>query len=263
MVQTTLAYLAPMSERPAYDRNDAARRRNTKGDFREVEIQDARELAPPASLEREGFALAPHETAIADLYDEDAVRAGYYAEMEKLVAGVTGATRVVAFDHNVRSRPLAEKRERAAQYPVRYVHNDYTDRSGPQRVRDLMGDEADALLRHRFSVINVWKPITGPVQESPLAVCDATSLRAEDFVPTDLEYAHRKGEVYSFHFRPEHRWYYYPRMRADEAMLLKCYDSAQDGARYTAHTAFEDPTTPEGAPARESIEVRTLVFFSE
>jgi hypothetical protein len=202
-----------------------------------------------------------HETAVLNLYDPDAVRRVYYPEMEKLVASATGAARVLAFDHNVRNPRKAERGEDGAQAPVRFAHNDYTLASAPQRVRDLLPDEAGELLTRRFSVINVWKPIRGPVEETPLAFCDAQTMKQEDFVETSLEYADRTGEVYSLSFNPDHRWYYYPAMRADEAMLLKCYDSDEGVARFTAHSAIDDPTSPEDAKPRESIEARTLAFF--
>ena len=263
MVESMLNYLAPMSERPVYwltKPPDGASWR-PKGDRRVLPIHDARVVAPAPSLDREGFALVHHETAVLNLYDPGAVRRVYYPEMEKLVALATGARRVLVFDHNVRNPEKAERREDGAQAPVRYAHNDYTLASGPQRVRDLVPDEADDLLTRRFSVINVWKPIRGPVEATPLAFCDAQTMKQEDFVETSLEYADRTGEVYSLQFNPDHRWYYYPAMRADEAMLLKCYDSDEGVARFTAHSAIDDPTSPEDAMPRESIEVRTLAFF--
>ena len=107
----------------------------------------------------------------------------------------------------------------------------------------------------------MWKPIRGPVRTTPLAVCDAQSLSQNDFVLTDLRYRDRTGEIYSIAFNEKHKWFYYPEMREDEAMLLKCYDSETDCARFTAHTAFDDPDSPADGPARESIEVRTLAFF--
>jgi hypothetical protein len=264
MVEATLNYLAAMPERPyyyLYEPPAGTPWRNTKGDRHTLPIHDARALAPEPSLDREGFALAHHETAVDNLYDGTAVRERYYGEMERLVAQVTGATRVVAFDHNVRRGGTGGQGENLAQNPVRFVHNDYTEGSGPQRVRDLMAGEAETLLQHRFAVINVWKPVRGPVQESPLAVCDAEGIRPQDVVPTDLKYRDRSGEVYSLTFSPDHRWFYFPEMRADEAMLLKCFDSDRGRARFTAHTAFDDPTSPADAAARESIEVRTLAFF--
>jgi hypothetical protein len=143
------------------------------------------------------------------------------------------------------------------------VHNDYTAKSGPQRVRDLFGaDDAEALLRKRFAIINVWQPIAGPVETAPLALTDARSIAADDLVPLDLVYPDRTGEIYNVAFGPDHRWYYVPRMERTEALLIKGYDSLADGrARFTPHTAFDDPTTPADAAPRHSIEARTLAFF--
>jgi hypothetical protein len=265
MVESTLSYLAPMPERPGYylyEPPPGVPWRNTRGDRRTMPILDAREIDPAPTLDREGFALARLATAVEDLFDEAAIRTVYYREIERLVRDVSGAARVLAFDHNVRSAAASKDGHGPAKNPVRYVHNDYTLTSGPQRVRDLLPGEAEDLLRRRFAVINVWKPIRGPVRQAPLAVCDARSIEAADLVPTDLRYRDRHGEVYSLTFNPAHRWYYYPDMRADEAMLLKCYDSAADRARFTAHSAFDDPTSPAGAAVRESIEVRTLAFFA-
>jgi hypothetical protein len=131
-------------------------------------------------------------------------------------------------------------------------------------VRDFFPDEAESLLKNRFAIINVWRPVRGPVEESPLAVCDAESLRESDFVASALIYPHRKGEILSVNYNPNHRWFYIPAMQTDEAWLLKCFDSATDGrARYTAHTGFDDPTSPPNAAPRESIETRAFVFFDE
>lgn len=263
-MEATLNYLVPMAERPyffQYEPPEGTPWRNTKGDRRTMTVHDARRLDPPPSLDREGFALVQHATAVADLWDEDAIRTAYYRELERLVGDVTGARRVVAFDHNLRSATKTERREPGVQPPVRYAHNDYTERSGPQRVRDLFGDEAEALLRGRMAVINVWKPIRGPVEQAPLAVCDARTIGVEDLVPTDLRYRDRSGEVYSLRWNARHAWFYFPRMTADEAMLLKCFDSAHDRARFTAHSAVDDPASPPDAPPRESIEVRTLAFW--
>jgi hypothetical protein len=138
---------------------------------------------------------------------------------------------------------------------------DHTADSGLQRVRDFFGDEAVALLRGRVQVINLWRPIRGPLRDAPLAVCDAESVAPGDLVASDLVYQHRVGETYDVTFNPSHRWFYVPQMQPDEALLLKCFDSATDGrARFAPHTAFEDPTAPADAPPRESIEIRTLVF---
>ena len=266
-VEAGLRYLEPTSGKPrslefepppGVPRTTAVYRQHT------VEIRDVRPVASTLSLEREGFQLLTAPTSVRDFDDEEAIRTGYYAETISLLEELTGASRVVVFDHTIRRRiPGATDRTTGIpRQPVPRVHNDYTATSGPQRVRDLLGGEAGALLRKRFSVINVWRPIRGPVQDSPLAVSDARSIDDRDLVATDLVYPDRIGEIYYVKYNPSHKWFYAPAMRDDEIMLIKCYDSAGDGrARFVPHSAFVDPTTPAGAPPRESIELRTLVFY--
>ena len=264
-VETTLNYLSDSSEKPVtylYEPPPGTPPRTGRTTRQPVTIYDARPLLDALSLDKQGIALVHQETAVKNFYDDHEVRTVYYPEVERLVKEATGASRVLVFDHNVRCAPMAKRKENGAREPVKFAHNDYTVKSGPQRVRDLLPGEAGELLKHRFAVINVWRPIRGPVEESPLAVCDARSIAPADWVPTDLKYRDRTGEVYSITFNPNHRWFYFPRMRRDEVMLLKCYDSMDDGrARFTAHGAFDDPASPPNAAPRESIEVRTLVFF--
>jgi hypothetical protein len=266
-VAAGLRYLEPTTEKPRsleFDPPPGVPR--TTAVYREhmVEIRDVRPVASTLSLEREGFQLLTAPTSVRNFDDEEAVRTRYYAETISLLEELTGASRVVVFDHTVRRRiPGATDRSTGVpRQPVPRVHNDYTVKSGPQRVRDLLGDEADGLLQKRFSVINVWRPIRGPIQDSPLAVSDARSVHDNDLVATDLIYPDRTGEIYYVKFNPEHKWFYAPAMRDDEVILIKCYDSVDDGrARFVPHSAFVDPTTPAGAPPRESIELRTLVFY--
>ncbi len=175
-----------------------------------VSIRDARPIADQFSLDRHGFALRRHTSAVVNFYDEDEVRTVYYPECEQLLQDVTGSVRVVVFDHIVRCAPKAQHGDNGIKEPAKGAHNDYTLRSGPQRLRDLLPTEAETLLAHRFAIINVWRPIRGPVQESPLAVCDAQSLRQDDFITSDLMYPHRRGEIYTVTFRPAHQWYYFP-----------------------------------------------------
>src|SRR5438128_1652964 len=123
---------------------------------------------------------------------------------------------------------------------------------GPHAVRDPLAADAEELLRGRVQVINLWRPIHGPLQDAPLAMCDAKTIDPADLVPSDLVYRHRVGETYSVTYNPAHRWYYVPEMRRDEALLLKCCDTKTDGrARFMAHTSFTDPSTPPDAPPRE------------
>ena len=237
--------------------------RRTTGTFENhtMVIRNGRPLREEFALDVTGFEFVDHDTKVADFYDIEQIKSVYYPEIEALIKARTGAKRVVVFDHTLRSGDEDTRSEKKVREPVLSVHNDYTEWSGPQRVRDLLPDDADALLKRRFAVINVWKPIIGPVEQTPLAFCDAGSIAPKDMLPTDLVYEDRTGEIYSFRWNPEHRWFYYSQMRADEALLLKCYDSDPSRARFTAHTAIDDPTSPENAAPRESIEVRTLAFF--
>lgn len=264
-VESTIQYLAEIPERPyyfMYEPPNGEPWRNVRGDAHPARIEDARELDPPPTLDREGVTLVRRPTRAGDLFDRDVIVGRYYRECEDLVAEATGASRVVAFDFNVRSGAKAERPDDLSLKPVRFAHNDYTELSGPQRVRDLLPpDEAETLLRRRFAVINVWRPIGRPVFDTPLAVCDARSIGDGDLVETDLRYRERTGEVYSLRHGAGHRWLFFSRMEPDEAMLLKCYDSDRGRARFTAHSAFDDPTAPADAPPRQSIEVRTLAFF--
>jgi hypothetical protein len=266
-VAAGVRYLEPTSEKPrSLEFDPPPGVPQTTAVYREhtVEIRDVRPVAAMLSLEDEGFQLLTAPTSVTDFDDKEAIRTRYYAETVSLLEKLTGASRVVVFDHTIRRRipGAADRGTGIPRQPVPRVHNDYTVKSGPQRVRDLLGDEADALLQKRFSVINVWRPIRGPVQDSPLAVTDARSVAQHDLVATDLVYPDRMGEIYYVKFNPEHRWFYAPAMRSDEVMLIKCYDSVADGrARFVPHSAFIDPTTPLGAAPRESIELRTLVFY--
>src|SRR5438270_974789 len=265
-VLAPLNFLAPMAEKPFsynYEPPPGTPLRNGSPETHQVRVHDARAVAGQLSLDREGFVLLHQPTGVADFYDDDEVKRVYYPECERLMREATGAVKVVAFDHITRNAALSAKGNRIKQ-PADRVHNDYTDWSAPQRVRDLMGDEAEELLRHRFAINNVWRPIRGPLLQSPLALCDASSLAEENLIASDLRYPDRTGEIYAVTYNPAQRWYYFPRMQADEAVIIRCFDSARRGAaRFSAHGAFDDPQSPADAPPRESIELRTLVFFAD
>jgi hypothetical protein len=266
-LEAPVNYLESSAEKPVayqYEPPASVPVRSSRAARHWMKIRNGRRAANELTLDRQGFTFIRHRTRVANFYDPEEVVRVYYPEVERLLKEATGAIRAHVFDHNVRCRPMAKRGENGAREPVKFAHNDYTLKSGPQRVRDLLPGEADELLKHRFAEINVWRPIRGPVEESPLAVCDAASMTLQDFVATDLKYRDRTGEVYSVVFSPDHRWFYFPRMERDEALLLKCYDSAEDGrARFSAHTGIDDPTSAPDAAARESIEARALIFFAD
>jgi hypothetical protein len=263
-MRAPINYLGEMAEKPfAYTYTPPAGTPQTNRRVTAVTrpIYDARSVAGSLSLDRNGFVLVRHNSAVRDFYNDEEVKAVYYPECERLLKEAAAAPKVVVFDHIVRNAARA-KIDKMVKLPAKGAHNDYTLWSGPQRVRDFFPAEADQLLRYRFAIINVWRPVSGPVVESPFAICDAQSISDDDFVASDLIYPHRRGETLAVKFNPHHRWYYFPQMRTDEAVLLKCFDSATDGrARMTAHTGFDDPTSPTDAPPRESIETRAFVFY--
>jgi hypothetical protein len=234
------------------------------GDYgsKRVRIEDGRDVADDFELDVAGFAFGRHVTALTDAYDDAAVHAVYYLEMERLVLDATGASRVLVFDHNLRSGPGTRAGSRGVSEPVRRVHNDYTAESALRRLQQLLPAEAEALGQRRYAFINVWRPLISPVLDTPLAVCDARSIEASDLVKIELIYRDRVGENYNFTYSDRHRWYYFSQMRADEVLLLECMDSPAAGrARFTAHTAFDDLRAPSDARPRESIEIRTIAFY--
>lgn len=238
-----------------------------KGDYvmQTVTIRNARGHARDLSLDREGFVLTPHRSSVADFYDDDQIASVYDAEVKALVRGVTGATRVEIFDHTRRAAALEIQKAKMIREPATLIHNDYTARSGPRRLRDHFADapgEAQALLRGRFAIVNVWRSIRGTVRSAPLAMCDAVSVAPEDLVPVERQAKERIGEIQLAVYNGAHRWCYFPDMTSGEALLFKTYDSATDGrARFTIHSSFEDPSVPPDAPPRESLETRCFVFF--
>jgi hypothetical protein len=265
-VEAELNYLAPMSERPryyAFEPEAGEPRSNLEPEPHQVRIHTLRPIAGELGLDVQGFALKEQRSAVQDFWDDEEVRRVYYPEAERFLLDVTGASRIFIFDHLQRRRvPGQEDRSRSGpRQPATRVHVDHTARSGPQRVRDLMGEEAEELLKGRVQVINMWRPIRGPLRDAPLAVCDSRTVAPDDLVPSDLVYRDRTGETYSVRYNPSHRWFYVPEMQRDEALLLKIADTRTDiSARFMPHTAFTDPTTPPDAFPRESIELRTLVF---
>ncbi len=264
--EALLNYLADTTETPesygGVKQSVADQKRKGKYAEHLMPIYNGRTIVDRLSLEREGFVLVNHETKMKNFYDEAEVRSVYYHETEELVKQTSGAKRVLVFDHTLRSADMATREALQVSGPVRNVHNDYTEWSGPQRVRDLLPDEADELLMRRFAVVQVWRPINKPVQREPLAIADARSIGVNELIASARIYPDRRGEVYHSTFNPEHRWYFFPNMQRNEAVVFKCYDSLKDGrARWTAHCAFDDPTSSPDAPPRESIEMRTLAFF--
>lgn len=231
----------------------------------EISIYDGRPIANDLSLDKNGFTLTRFPTAVTDFYNDEEVRSVYYPEMEEIVKQATGCSEVIVFDHTIRVDNENTQKSRKVRGPVKNMHNDFTRNSAPQRVRDLFpADEAEARLSKRFGSINVWRPIVGPVETAPLAICGWDTLDEQNLIPAERRYEERIGGVLHLCHNPDQRWFYFPKMEREEVVLLKCFDSLEDGtAKWTCHGSFKDPNTPPNAKPRESIEIRTLYFFDD
>jgi len=172
---------------------------------------------------------------------------------------------VVVFDYTRRSDAAeGAANPDGARGPAARVHVDYTVASGPKRARDALGDRADSVLSRggRIAQVNVWRPIRGPVKRSPLALADARSIHPDQLVATDQVFPDRVGEIYQVAHAPGQRWYWAPDMARDEVLLIKGWDSLDDGrARFTPHGTFELPDQARDAPVRESIEAWSYLIF--
>ncbi|AEO55832.1 hypothetical protein MYCTH_2057467 [Thermothelomyces thermophilus ATCC 42464] len=246
--------------------------------------KDPEDGTPPApiyvgydkyTLDGHGFQIVRHESKEKDFLDEEQIKSIYYPETEQLLKNVTGATRVFIFDHTIRREKQPGVSDAAFRGPVRNVHIDQSYKASVERVRYHLAEEAEQLLQKRFQIINVrdpptthstralsvWRPIK-TILKDPLAIADAHSVPDSDLVGAALIYPHRDGETYAVKPNPRHRWYFKYTQRPDEVTLIKCYDSATEPgiARRVPHSSFIDPAE-EDKPQRESIEVRTLVFY--
>lgn len=191
--------------------------------------------------------------------DDDSVKKTYYPEVEKLLLdNLPGSHKVFLFDHTIRrASPNAHRA------PVTRAHIDQTPKSAIGRVRrHFSEEEANELVKGRVRLVNVWRPLNGPVYSHPLGFCDGSSVRDQDVVGIQHRYPTWTGETAGIKYNEGQRWHYLSGMENNERLLLKCFDSDEKVGPVgrLPHTAFVDPRTPDNAPQRESIEVRALVF---
>lgn len=268
-VRAPLTFIVPQDTKPSFH-SSALTGGDPKIFFetedRAVTIADMRDIADGLSLDHEGFELRRHTTAVGDLYDDQAIEQTYEPEIETLLKLATGADRAAIFDHTRRSdAPAGAANPDGSRGPASRVHVDYTYASGPQRAKDALGaKEVDRILSSggRIVQVNVWRPIAGPVRRSPLALADAASIAPDELVATDQVFPDRVGEIYQVAHGDGQRWYWAPEMTREEIILIKGWDSLQDGrALFTPHGAFQLPDQDPNAPARESIETRTYLVF--
>jgi hypothetical protein len=235
--------------------------RNYSNDIRTVPIHDIRGKEDQFSLDRDAFQILNNITSSATyetFNSDDAIREIYYPEVERLLLEkVPGAHTIIFFDHTIR-----RANPHAVRQPVNQVHADQTERSAESRVRKHASNPelVEKYLCERYQIINVWRPINGAVESSPLAFASATTTEEEDFITIQHRYPTFNGEIMGVKYNPRIEWKFCAGVDDNERILLKCFDSQDGVAKRVAHTAFVDPNTPLEAKARESIEVRALVF---
>ena len=235
-----------------------------QGNFKDkvVAMENGRRRIDEFCLDRQGFVLLKHVSKMDDFYDDIKITSLHNKEVADLVMNSTGAARVEVFDTTRRASSEAVRRQKGVREQSATIHNDYTDYSAAKRLREILPGEADSLLLRRYAIVNVWRSISGTVENYPLAMCDVESMEQEDLVAVKRQAKDRIGEIQFAKYNPNHRWVYFPKMIMDEVLMFKTFDSAKDGpARFTIHSAFKDPTASMDAPVRESIETRCFVFY--
>ncbi|OBR12730.1 Catalyzes late reaction in the cephamycin biosynthetic pathway [Colletotrichum higginsianum IMI 349063] len=214
------------------------------------------------TLDTHGFQYIRHTSAEKDFVDDEQVKTVYYPEMEKVYKDITGASRVVIFNHQIRRGPAnwhtLGERNTEHRGPLHKAHVDQSYDGAIMMARHHLGDEADELLKRRFQIINIWRPIK-TVQKDPLAVADGNTVAEEDLVPGAIIYPRHRAETWTIKPNPAHRWYFKNRQRPDEPLLIKCFDSDASVVRRAAHCAFRDPDMDD-MECRQSIDIRALVF---
>jgi hypothetical protein len=268
-VEASLTFIVPQETKPYFLSSaltGGAPEVHFQTEQRTVRIHDMRAIVQELSLDEHGFELLHADTAVDDLYDDDAIADVYDQEIEELLKKHMGADRVVVFDRTRRSDAAEGAANPDGQRgPADRVHVDYTVASGPVRAGDAIGQaEVERVLSSggRIVQVNVWRPITGPVKRSPLALADAKSIGVDELVATDQRFPDRTGEIYQLAYGGDQRWYWASEMQRDEVILIKGWDSLDDGrARFTPHGAFRLPDQDPAAQPRESIEIRTYAIF--
>ncbi len=275
-IEAPLAYLADDAGATRYRVWPLASSREPESPqktYHSCRIADCRPLAARLRLDTDGFVLREHATAFSAYLDDDRIRADYYPEIEAVLAALTGASAVVVFDHNVRSANAAAAKRPGVRAPVDMVHGDYSLASGSRRCLEILqASKYTGPTPTRTALVNVWRPLHGPVVDIPLAMCHAGSVAAADLVATPIEHYDETaagtprltGEILSVRHNATHRWFYASNMQADEIFIFKGYDSKATGvARATPHTGFTHPDRPPEFIPRESIEVRALLIDHE
>ena len=266
-VEGVINYSRPTAERARYYANDHSRDRLSL-EPHTVQIADARTAASPPSIDREGFQLIPHRSAVVDFRNAEEVAKVHPAEIERLLLELTGADAVVISGGGGvlrfgESSPDAGKFNNS--YPARFIHIDASAATSKGFAERSRPKDIDRPVR-RYAHYNVWRVLTPPPQDIPLAVCDARSLEPEDLIVADAIFDNPGQPEWSFEgwvvaHSPRHRWSYFSNMSRDEALVFKTSDSDPGHPPNVPHSAFDDASCPAGVPPRASIEMRATAYW--
>jgi hypothetical protein len=256
-----------MADRPRYYTVNSSRDVITR-DRRTIRIEDARLRAEQPSLAREGFALFPHKSAVSDFSNQEELARIYPREIEQLVLDLSGADHVAIFGLGVlrfNEHDLPESSRFHVLRPARLIHADISD-STVTALKESWRPRENGRSVRRYAHYNVWRVLTPPPQDIPLAVCDARSVSISDLVDADL-ITDNPGTPESsivlvlLRYSPHHRWWYFSNMDRDEVLVFKSYDSDPDQPRHVPHSAFKNPACLPGTAPRASIEMRVTAFW--
>ncbi|KAF8440533.1 hypothetical protein L210DRAFT_3612388 [Boletus edulis BED1] len=269
-VHTTLNYTRPQDE-PLYsyvccEPPAGVPAHNVTNDLHSAVIHDVRGEQDAFGLDTSGFQWVNYPSAEKGFVDKKRIKTVYYAEVEDILKKHACAKRVFILDHTVRrnSDPETEPDRSINRGPAHFVHTDHTFSGVEQIVRRRFPDDAERLLKGRYQIINIWRPIANTVAHYPLGVLDFRSIDVDaDLVPLRLMFPKCQGWMYNVKYNPGHKWYYLSDQTPDEVVLFKSFDSDASTARLVPHSAFPDKTSPADAPHRQSIGVRALVFDRE
>jgi hypothetical protein len=265
-VEGLVNYIAEMAERPRYYANDHSRDVLAL-DPRSVLIEDSRGRSEAPSLSREGYQLASHRSSVADFKNSAEVAAVHAGEIERLLLEISGADRVVVSSPGVLR--FSEKSADAGKFnnslPARFIHVDISDATAKQFAERTAPKDVGRPVR-RFAHYNVWRALSAPPQDIPLAVCDARSVAVADLMEADAIFDVAGSPEWSFEgwvvrYNPRHRWSYFSGMRRDEALVFKTNDSDPREPHCVPHSAFDDPSCPAGVAPRASIEMRGTAYW--
>src|SRR4051794_19234956 len=187
---------------------------------REMVVRNGRPLRETFDLDTHGFVFVDHVTQMKDFTDESERKRVYEAEIQALICKRLGSSEVVVFDHTIRITDEGSHRVEGARPTVKGVHNDYTERSAPVRLREIVGaEEAERRMKKRWAIVQVWRPIRGAVLVDPLGICDGRSIPQQGFIRVERRYKYRTGEVYHIAYNPQHEWFWFPQMTRNEALI--------------------------------------------